>query len=61
MKIKMLVSRAGANFSDSRGDVIEVESDEAGRMIAAGQAVAVETAMKSKAPETASRKGNKKK
>ena len=40
MKIKLLVARAGAGFSQNRGDEIEVGDDEAARMIDAGQAVA---------------------
>jgi len=42
MKIKLLISRAGVNFSQSAGDVIEVAQAEALAMIAAGQADAVE-------------------
>ena len=61
MKVKMVVSRAGAGFCDSPGDHVEVDEAEAGRMIAAGQAEYIETATKNKAPENASKKGNKKK
>jgi hypothetical protein len=42
MKIKLLVARAGAGFSQNRGEEIEVGDAEALRMIAADQAVAVE-------------------
>lgn len=37
-KVKLLVSRAGTNFVNEVGEVIEVAADEAKRMIAAGQA-----------------------
>lgn len=42
MKIKLLTSRAGVNFSQNAGDVIEVTEREALAMIAAGQADAIE-------------------
>jgi hypothetical protein len=38
MQIRLLVSRAGSDFAQNAGDVIEVDADEAGRMIDAGQA-----------------------
>lgn len=38
MKIKLLVSRAGSDFSQSVGDEIDVADDEAIRLIEAGQA-----------------------
>lgn len=38
MQVKLLVSRAGANFSQSPGEIIDVGEAEGGRMIAAGQA-----------------------
>ena len=38
MKVKLLCSRAGIDFSQAKGDTIEVDEAEAGRMIAAGQA-----------------------
>ena len=38
MKIKLLVSRAGVDFSQNRGEVIEVSEKEGLSMIAAGQA-----------------------
>jgi len=41
MKIKLLVSRAGPGISQNAGDVVQIENEEAARMIAAGQAVAV--------------------
>lgn len=43
MKIKLLVSRAGMDFSQNAGDEIEVDAAEAKRMIDAGQAEAIET------------------
>jgi len=41
MKVCLLVSRAGPTFSQKAGDVIDVSSDEAESLIAAGQAQAV--------------------
>lgn len=41
MKVKLLVSRCGIDFSQAAGDVIEVSAAEGKRMIAAKQAVAV--------------------
>lgn len=41
MKIKLLVSRSGADGAQNVGDIIDVANDEAGRMIEAGQAEAV--------------------
>lgn len=41
MKVKLLVSRAGINFSQIPGDVVEVGDGEGVRMIEAGQAVPV--------------------
>lgn len=38
MKVKLLVSRGGIDFSQSPGDVVEVSAAEGKRMIAAGQA-----------------------
>ena len=38
MKIRLLVSRAGADFVQHRGEEIEVDTAEAARMIAAEQA-----------------------
>ena len=39
MKVKLLISRAGADFSQNAGDVVEIEESEALRMIEAGQCV----------------------
>lgn len=41
MKVKLLISRAGVSFSQSAGEVVEVDEAEGLRMIAAGQADAV--------------------
>lgn len=38
MKIELLTPRSGLSGSQNKGDVIDVERDEAERMIAAGQA-----------------------
>ena len=40
MKISLLISRAHENGPQNRGDMIDVDDDEAARMIDAGQAVA---------------------
>jgi hypothetical protein len=42
MKIKLLVSRSGADGAFGRGDIIEVSEAEAVRMIAAEQAEAID-------------------
>lgn len=41
MKIKLLCSRAGADFAQNAGDEIVVSADEGTRMIEAGQAIPV--------------------
>lgn len=46
MKIKMLVSRSGADGAVDAGDEIEVDAAEAKRMIEAGQAQPVRTGKK---------------
>lgn len=38
MKVKLLVGRCGADFSQSPGDIVDVTDGEAARMIEAGQA-----------------------
>lgn len=38
MKVKLLVSRAGADGAYGPGDIVEVSTGEASRMIEAGQA-----------------------
>jgi len=52
MQIKLLVSRSGAFFSQNAGEEIEVGAEEGLRMIAAGQAEALNRQKK----ETATRK-----
>lgn len=44
MKIRLLTARAGVNFSQNRGEEIEVSKAEAIRMIEAGQAEPVRAA-----------------
>lgn len=39
VQVKLLTSRAGVNFAQNVGDVVDVTANEAERMIAAGQAV----------------------
>jgi hypothetical protein len=41
MKVKLLVGRASADFSQNAGDVVDVDINEGARMIEAGQAVPV--------------------
>ncbi len=41
MKVKLLVSRAGIDFAQNVGEVIEVSKDEAQRLLDSGQAEAV--------------------
>lgn len=41
MKVKLLISRGGAGFTQNAGDEVEVSEDEAKRMIEAGQAVPI--------------------
>jgi len=53
MLIKLLVSRAGVNFSQTAGDIVEVDNAEAVRMIDAGQA---EASKKETIVETATKK-----
>lgn len=49
MKVKLLISRACSGFSQNVGDEVDVSSDEAVRMIEAGQATAVRSAGKNTA------------
>lgn len=49
MQVKLLVSRCGLAGAQNAGDVIDVPSDEATRMIAAGQAVPVRAVKKERA------------
>jgi hypothetical protein len=56
MKVKLLCSRAGRDFSNSAGEVVDVEEKEALAMIKAGQAESVskvERATKKAKSETA--------
>lgn len=60
MKIKLLVSRSGPDGAFNAGDEIDVETEEAGRMIGAGQAepvreAKVERAVSKAKPEKASK------
>lgn len=55
MKVKLLTSRAGPNFSQTAGEEIEVDKAEGVRMIEDGQAVPV-----TKKRETATRKPREK-
>ena len=60
MQVKLLVSRVGANFSQARGEVVEVSDAEAVRLIEAGQAEPIRAAAPEKAvsrgkPERASK------
>lgn len=41
MKVRLLVSRAGAGFVQNRGDEIEVSTEEGKRMIEADQAIEI--------------------
>ena len=53
MQVKLLTSRAGADFSQAVGEVVTVNDAEAVRMIEAGQAEPVSAPKK----ETATKKG----
>lgn len=59
MKIRLLVSRAGAGFSQNRGDEIEVGEAEAMRMIAAGQAEDVDASPRDEPIERAVKRAGK--
>ena len=52
VKVKLLVARSGADGAFNAGDTVEVSGDEAGRMVAAGQAEMIRAAK----PEKATRK-----
>jgi len=60
MKVCLLVSRAGPEFSQKKGDVVDVSADEGKRLIAAGQAQAVKGGA-SKGGSSSSSKPKKKK
>ena len=49
MKVELLVSRAGIDFSQNVGDEIEVSTEEGKRMIEAGQAKPVRAVKTQKA------------
>lgn len=51
MKVKLLVSRAANDGAQNRGDIIDVSTDEANSMIAAGQAEIVRDARAERAVE----------
>ena len=53
IKVKLLVSRVGADGPQNRGDVIEVPAATAERMVAGGQAEMV----RAQKPETTSKRG----
>lgn len=60
MKVKLLVSRVGAGWAQSRGEIVEVSDSDAVSMIQAGQAepvraAPVERAAKPGRPEKAAR------
>ena len=55
MKVSLLVSRAGPTFSQKKGDVIDVSSDEGKRLIAAGQAQAVKGGGAKSSPSSSSK------
>lgn len=46
MKVKLLVSRSGANGAQNRGDIVDVSDDEGPRMIEVGQAEPIRAAVK---------------
>lgn len=53
MRIRLLVSRVGTGFAQSRGEDIDVPEGEALRMIAAGQAEAIAADPREVEPERA--------
>lgn len=55
MKVKLLVSRAGVDFAQGVGDVIDVENDEAKRLLESGQAEPVAEKRAAKAEKRPSR------
>lgn len=62
MKVVLLVSRAGTNFTQSVGDVIEVSDDEGKRLLDSNQAKAAGGKSPGRLPvvESAARKAPKK-
>jgi hypothetical protein len=66
VKVRLLVNRAGINFSQSTGDVVDVSDAEAQRLIASAQAEAVReqrvervTSPRAEAAETTSTRSRK--
>ena len=55
MKVSLLVSRAGPTFSQKKGDIIDVSSDEGKRLIAAGHAQAVKGGGAKSSPSSSSK------
>lgn len=53
MRVKLLVSRVGDDFVQTRGDEIDVSADEGQRMIEAGQAELVRAAGPERAVQAA--------
>jgi hypothetical protein len=53
MKIKLLIGRAGIDFSNNPGDIIDVPDSEAAALIQAKQAEAVSKAPKKRAAKAA--------
>lgn len=49
MKVKLLVSMAGADFAHSPGEIVDLKTAWAERLIASGQAEKIETKKKEKA------------
>ena len=48
IKVQLLVSRAGPDFVQNAGDVIEVDADEGKRMVDAGQCTIVRASAREK-------------
>lgn len=57
MKVKLLISRGGADFTQNAGDEVDVSAEEGKRMIEAGQAV---PAVESKTEKAVSKKPTQK-
>lgn len=60
MKVKLLVSRSGVDFSQDAGDQITVEDSEGLRMIQAGQALLIEEVEKASAKKVTEKATKKK-
>jgi hypothetical protein len=59
MQVKLLTARAGVDFSQSRGEIVEIPDGEAIRMIEAGQAEAMRGDATEKAVSRASGKAER--